>query len=135
MRYILIVCRPFFWQILWSDFVRRFCPQNLLSTFIEPFAKPTHPRLLGTNQCSSARLINYRLQAGPCPAEWIWSNPFCQDSPYFLGAVCIKTNIGFLVGQTMQDYILLDYPAETTLIMETTVPTTTRDPSTEDNTE
>jgi hypothetical protein len=34
----------------------------------------------------------------------------------------------------MQDYIALDCHAETTLIMETTVPTTARDPSMEDNT-
>jgi hypothetical protein len=33
----------------------------------------------------------------------------------------------------MQDYIALDCHAETTLIMETTVPTTARDPSMEDN--
>ncbi len=42
--------------------------------------------------------------------------------------------IGFLVGQTMQDYIVFDCHTETTLIMETTVPTTARDPTMEDNT-
>jgi hypothetical protein len=44
------------------------------------------------------------------------------------------TNIGLLIGQTMQEYIVLDCHTETTLIMETTVPTTVRDPSKEDNT-
>jgi hypothetical protein len=34
----------------------------------------------------------------------------------------------------MQDYIVFDCHTETTLIMETTVPTTARDPSMEDNT-
>jgi hypothetical protein len=34
----------------------------------------------------------------------------------------------------MQDYIVFDFHTETTLIMETTVPTTAGDPSLEDNT-
>jgi hypothetical protein len=42
--------------------------------------------------------------------------------------------IGFLVGQTMQDHLVFDCHTETTLIMETTVPTTARDPTMEDNT-
>jgi hypothetical protein len=52
----------------------------------------------------------------------------------FFGRGLHPTNIGFLVGQTMQDYIVLNCHTETTLIMETTVPTTARDPSMEDNT-
>jgi hypothetical protein len=50
----------------------------------------------------------------------------------FFGRGLHPTNIGFLVGQTMQDYIVFDCHTETTLIMETTVPTTARDPSMED---
>jgi hypothetical protein len=43
------VCQHFCGQILWSDFVVRFCPQNFSSTFIEPSAKPTGACALGTN--------------------------------------------------------------------------------------
>jgi hypothetical protein len=39
-------------QILWSDF----CPQNFSSTFIEPSAKPTRTRVLGTNECLTRSL-------------------------------------------------------------------------------
>jgi hypothetical protein len=42
------VCQHFCGQILWSDFVVRFCPQNFSSTFIEPSSKPTRVRALGT---------------------------------------------------------------------------------------
>jgi hypothetical protein len=52
----------------------------------------------------------------------------------FFGHGLRRTNIGFLVGQTMQDYIVLDCHTDTKLIMETTVPTTAWDPSMEDNT-
>jgi glutathione peroxidase-family protein len=48
------VCQQFCRQILSSDFVSRFCPQNFSSTFIEPSAKATRARVLGTNQRSRA---------------------------------------------------------------------------------
>jgi hypothetical protein len=47
----------------------------------------------------------------------------------FFGRGLHPTNIiGFLVGQTMQDCIVFNCHTETTLIMETTVPTTAQDP-------
>jgi hypothetical protein len=44
-------------KILSSDFVVRFCPQTFSSTFIQPSAKSTRKRVLGTNQRSRAHLI------------------------------------------------------------------------------
>jgi hypothetical protein len=61
----------------------------------------------------------------------IQNNIFPDKKQFF------PTTIGFLVGQTMQDYIVLDCHTETTLITETTVPKTTGtvpNPSIEDNT-
>ena len=49
----------------------------------------------------------------------------------FFGRGLHPTNIRFLVGQMMKDYIVLDCHTQTTLIMETTVPTTARDHSME----
>jgi hypothetical protein len=61
--------------------------------------------------------------------------PACLDKMDFPQIHFVKTfDIGFLAGQTMQDYIVLYCHTETTLIMETTVRTTARDPSMEDNT-
>jgi hypothetical protein len=52
----------------------------------------------------------------------------------YFGRGLHPVTISFLVGQTMQDYIALDYHTETTLIMETTVLTTALDFSIKDNT-